>query len=192
IRETRESDLRRWIRYFLTQKDLPQGLTPQCRRGAPRMRIEREKGYLRLDAGTMTAHRQLRLLPSIAGRHRHPVDDAKGSGQECPAGCEEIAVVSMLLDQQADNRAQRLLLRIRRHVRVERRIYNSVLREIIEFVELEHVLEERADRTFVSGGSDQTVNLPSQSPCRVQLACCRGAQQFPIRCRVGQKITQPH
>src|SRR5581483_8804441 len=24
IRETRESDLRRWIRYFLTQKDLPQ------------------------------------------------------------------------------------------------------------------------------------------------------------------------
>src|SRR3546814_15484248 len=76
----------------------------------------------RLYALAMTVERKLGFLPAIAGRHRHPVDHAESARQPGIASREQIAIVTILLDQELRDRAQRLLLRVGRDRRVVRRI----------------------------------------------------------------------
>src|SRR3546814_3805165 len=69
---------------------------------------------LRLYALAMTVERKLGFLPAIAGRHRHPVDHAESARQPGIASREQIAIVTILLDQELRDRAQRRLLRVGR------------------------------------------------------------------------------
>src|SRR3546814_20119854 len=87
---------------------------------------------LRLYALAMTVERKLGFLPAIAGRHRHPVDPAESARQPGIASREQIAIVTILLDPELRDRAQRLLLRAGRARRVVRRMNQRVLGQIAQ------------------------------------------------------------
>src|SRR5262245_33820266 len=103
---------------------------------------------MRLNAGAVTACGKFSALPALAGRNGQSVDDAERSREICATRREEVAIVSVLREQQLSDCAECLLLRICRNVRSEGRIDHDVLHQIVELVELKHIHEECTHGVF--------------------------------------------
>src|SRR6185503_17930101 len=131
--------------YLLAQEYLSHRLAAQGRRALSRVSIQCGEADLRQQPGARVVFCELIRCPAMFGRDWHVVDRPQYAIHEDPAGGEQVTIIILVGDQQVDDGAQRLFLRVRGDGRIEGGIDHRVLRQGLEPVEGQHVGEEGTD-----------------------------------------------
>src|SRR5262249_21984056 len=115
---------------------------------------------------------------------RYAVDGGQWAVDESVIGREEVAVVMPLADQQIDGRLKSLFLRTIGHRLVELGIDCRILNNILNSIELQHVVEKGASAILKAGRRNHPLDLLLESRFVMNGSAARSNQQL----RIGRRV----